>query len=90
MNSPPLSEPIPEDREGERRGGVLDREHSFLGRVFHRSGPSPSGADVSDGQGETELSPVVPSPAADQVDLHESRYRVVPFGPGLHRDPVPE
>jgi hypothetical protein len=44
--------------------------------------------NVSDIKGETELAPGISALVTDQIDLHEPRYRVVPFSPGPHRDGV--
>ena len=78
-----------QDGEWESRSGVLDRgEHPFLGLVTHLPCFGPPGRNVSDIEGETELSTAVAAFIADQIDLHKPGTGVVSLSPGAHRDRV--
>lgn len=61
-------------------------EDPFGGLVPHRPVHGPARGDVCHRQGAAELPEAVASFVAHQVDLHEPRDGVIPFGPGADRD----
>ncbi len=52
----------------------------------HGDDLGPAGGDVGGVQAVVELAVVVPALVPDQVDLRETRDRLVPLVPGLERD----
>jgi len=76
-----------DNREREHRGDVLEcLEDPPGGLVPHGPVHRPTGGNVGHCQGEAELTKAVAALMAHQVDFHETRDRVVPFGPGADRD----
>ena len=71
-------EPAPElDQSG---------EDPLLGLVPHRLRLGPTGENVCDREGLSELAAGVTALVADQVDLHEPRRLLIPVRPGTDRD----
>jgi hypothetical protein len=62
--------------------GIAQKRNSCL----NRPGRPTAGGDVGDGQRPGVLTCGVAAVVCDQVDLNEPRFRVVPIGPGAHRD----
>src|ERR1035437_1220522 len=75
------------DRKRELGDDVFDGlEHPDGRLVLDRAVDGPTGDDVSNGKGGTELASGVATLVADQVDLHEPRQILAPLGPGPDRD----
>ena len=77
----------PENRERELGDDLLDRlEHPDRSLVLHRAIDSRACRDVGEGEREAELAARVAPLVADEVDLDEPGFVLVPLGPGADRD----
>ena len=83
MNSLPLSESTPEDRNGMAAAmSFRAAEHPFAGLVAHAAVLGPAGGDIGHRERVRHDSPIgVAAVVADQVDLDEPRHCVVPAAP---------
>ena len=75
------------DREGHHRSDVVEGGHDPFERLAGQAAVlGPARGDVGDRQCPGMLARGVAAVMADQVDLDETRYGVVPVGPRAHRD----
>ena len=77
----------PEDWERhDLRDLCQGRDDPFAGLVAHAAVLGPTSCNIGNGQGVAVLTKRVTALVADQIDLEETRNRVVPLSPGTDRD----